>query len=65
MIDIRKTRKQRMQQLLNEKPSFDRDKEITDMQKRFILKTGISRRLFDGIPTRSKKLPHVDRRSEQ
>ena len=63
-MDIRKTRKQRMQQLLSEKQSFDRDKEIVDMQNRFILKTGINRRLFDGIPTRVKKLSHVDRRSE-
>lgn len=59
------TRKDKIKQLLSDKRTFERDQELKEHQNYFILKSKVNRRLFDGLPARSKKLPHVDRRSEQ
>jgi hypothetical protein len=56
------TRKEKIKQLLDDKRSFERDQELKQHQNYFILKSKVNRRLFDGLPHKSKALPHIDRR---
>ena len=49
--------------LLDAKPSWERDRKIKEWQNKFILKSGISRRLFDQMFKRcTNKKPIVERR---
>jgi S-adenosylmethionine:diacylglycerol 3-amino-3-carboxypropyl transferase len=53
-----------LRKLIDSSPSYDRDKKLRAWQNKFILKSGISRRLFDVLFQRcSKRKSHgIERR---
>lgn len=56
------TKKEKIKKLLDDKPSYDRSKALTNYQNEFILKSNVNPRLFDTTIVRNKKINFKDRR---